>query len=850
MRGFHPPGYRDYLHLPLSAGNQAARIMERLRLSIRGVVQGVGFRPFVHRLATGLGLAGWVRNSPQGVTVEVEGPRPLLEMFLRRLVEDRPAHSSIQSLESVWLDPVGHQGFLIQPSDQQGPVTALVLPDIATCSECLRELFDPADRRFAYPFINCTHCGPRYSIITALPYDRRHTTMARFVMCADCRAEYSDPANRRFHAQPNACARCGPHLELWSPQGRVLASGKPDPGVDPPTASASATLALIQQVCEALRAGAVVAVKGLGGFHLMVLARLEEAVQRLRNRKHRESKPFALLFPSLAQVQQLCAISPAEARLLTGPEAPIVLLARRQSTDPAAPVIADSVAPGNPYLGIMLPYTPLHHLLLRQLGEPVVATSGNLSDEPICTDEHEALERLAGIADLFLIHNRPIARHVDDSVVRIIQGREMLLRRARGYAPLPVPLPAPHPHPGRPLPVTLAVGAHLKNAIGLGIENQAFLSQHIGDLETEAAEQAFLTVSRDLPRLYGVGPDLWVADLHPDYVSTRHARRMAGVAPRASEPPHAAPRNSTCLAVQHHLAHVLAVMTENEVEPPLLGVAWDGTGLGWDGTIWGGEFFLVTHERAVRVGGFRPFRLPGGDAAVREPRRTALGLIHALGQDAPGLQAELLPRARKWFEPETFRVLWSMLERGLHSPWCGSVGRLFDAVAALVGLRLEARFEGQAAMELEFSVDPALACLPYPLQMREVSSSPAETFAGAARSLPPLEGLQTILMDWGPLLAELEADLQKGEPVALVATRFHRALVTAIVAVARRQQAPSVVLGGGCFQNRWLLEWTVEELRRAGFRPYWPQRVPPNDGGIALGQLAAQRLGFTQPCPI
>ena len=822
--------------------------MERLRLSIRGVVQGVGFRPFVHQLATGLGLAGWVRNSPQGVTLEVEGPRSVLETFLQRLVEERPAHSSIQSLETLWLDPVGHQGFLIQPSEQQGPVKALVLPDIATCFECLRELFDPADRRFAYPFINCTHCGPRYSIITALPYDRPHTTMSRFVMCAECRAEYTDPANRRFHAQPNACARCGPHLELWSPQGRLLASGKPEPEVHPQIASAPATLALIRQVSEALRAGAIVAVKGLGGFHLMVLARLEEAVQRLRQRKHRESKPFALMFPSLAQVQQVCAIGPAEARLLSGPEAPIVLLARRKSADPAAPVIAASVAPGNPYLGIMLPYTPLHHLLLRQLGEPVVATSGNLSDEPICTDEHEALERLAGIADLFLVHNRPIARHVDDSVVRIIQGREMLLRRARGYAPLPVPLPAMPPHPGRSLPVTLAVGAHLKNAIGLGVENYAFLSQHVGDLETEAAEQAFLAVSRDLPALYGVRPDLFVADLHPDYMSTRHARRMAQ-AQGGLQPSHAAPGQSTYLAVQHHLAHVLAVMTENEVDPPVLGVAWDGTGLGWDGTVWGGEFFLVTRERAVRVGGFRPFRLPGGDAAVREPRRTALGVLHALGQDAPELQAELLDRARGWFEPATFRVLWTMLERGLHSPWCGSVGRLFDAVAALAGLRLESRFEGQAAMELEFSVEPDLGCLPYPLPLREVPLSPAETLPGSTPSGPPLQRIQRILMDWGPLLAELHADLRKGEPVALLATRFHRALVTAVVSVARWQQVPSVVLGGGCFQNRWLLEWTIEALRKAGFRPYWPQRVPPNDGGIALGQLAAQRLGFAQPGP-
>lgn len=808
--------------------------MERLRLSIRGVVQGVGFRPFVHRLACELGLGGWVRNSPQGVTVEVEGPRETLELFLSRLVQERPAHSSIQSLETTWLDPLGHQEFTIQPSEHVGPVRALVLPDIATCDDCLRELFDPADRRFAYPFINCTHCGPRYSIITALPYDRPHTTMAGFVMCAACQAEYHDPANRRFHAQPNACPRCGPHLELWSAEGRRLASSRPPEGRNDSSAAAAATLGLLRQVADALRSGAIVAVKGLGGFHLVVLARLEEAVQRLRQRKHREAKPFALMFPSVAQIRQVCRLEPTELRVLTGPEAPIVLLRRHARPDPGGPQIAPAVAPGNPSLGVMLPYTPLHHLLLRELAEPVVATSGNLSDEPICTDEQEALERLGGIADLFLVHNRPIARHVDDSVVRVVEGRELLLRRARGYAPLPVPLPvraaSGPPATSETPPSVLAVGAHLKNTVGLAIGRDAFLSQHIGDLETEAAERAFRSVVRDLPRLYNAPPAVVICDLHPDYLSTRHALRMAHPGQTAAAHP-AAPQPSFCRAVQHHLAHVLAVLVENELEPPVLGVAWDGTGLGWDGTVWGGEFFRVARGQATRVATFRQFRLPGGDVAVREPRRTALGLLYELCREDPTLEPRARDCCRRWFTAQETALLWRMAEAGIHAPWCSSVGRLFDAVACLVGLRSRSQFEAQAAMDLEFCVDAEAAWAPYPLPVREPRAP------GGPREL-----------DWGPLIRSILTEVATGVSPAVVATRFHQSLVAAIVAVARLESCEAVLLGGGCFQNQWLLAWSVRQLRSSGFRPYWPQRVPPNDGGIALGQLAAHRLGLDQPC--
>ncbi|MCS7089206.1 MAG: carbamoyltransferase HypF [Verrucomicrobiota bacterium] len=807
--------------------------MERVRLLIRGVVQGVGFRPYVHRLANAIGLCGWIRNSAQGVTIEVEGPREMLQLFISRLPEERPPHSSIQSMEITWLDPLGFEDFQILPSEEIGPVTALVMPDIATCTECLRELFDPADRRYFYPFINCTHCGPRFSIITALPYDRPHTTMAAFQMCEACRKEYENPSDRRFHAQPNACALCGPHLALWDAHGRPIADAAFGANRNREEI-VRFTQEILHRTVAALREGAVVAVKGLGGFHLMVLARSDAAVEQLRRRKNREAKPFALMFPDLAAVRRVCAVSEAESRLLTGPERPIVLIGKRAEPTPDAPQISAQVAPGNPNLGVMLPYTPLHHLLLHLAGEPVVATSGNLSEEPICTDEQEAVRRLAGVADLFLVHNRPIARHVDDSIVRVIEGREMILRRARGYAPLPLPMRCSLPTPCADVPVILAAGAHLKNTLGLAIGNQAFLSQHIGDLETEAAGQAWIRVAEDLPALYHVRPQRVVTDLHPDYGSTRFAERMA-MRWAASGPPHASPE---LRRVQHHLAHALAVMAENEVEPPALAVCWDGTGLGWDHSIWGGEFFHIFSGKAIRVATFRPFRLPGGDAAAREPRRAALGVLHELTRLHPHLEDLLFARAKEWFGAGEFRVLLQMLDRAVQAPLCSSVGRLFDAVACLLNVRLQNQFEAQAAMELEFLVESCSDWQPYPIALRKQPLPSAPVALGQTPAL---------VIDWEPCVLSLLSDVDHRVARAKIATRFHQSLVTAVLAVAREINTPAVLLGGGCFQNRWLLEWTVRSLREAGFRPYWPQRVPPNDGGIALGQIAAARLGLDAP---
>lgn len=750
----------------------------RLRLTIRGAVQGVGFRPYAYRLATELGLAGWVNNSSQGVFVEIEGDRSQVEEFLLRVESERPPLAAIHSLESSVLDACGDQTFEIRTSQEAGEPTALVLPDVATCRDCRREIFDPGDRRYRYPFTNCTHCGPRFSIIEALPYDRPQTTMRRFSMCDACRAEYEDPRDRRFHAQPNACAECGPHLELWSRNGEQVESH----------------LAALREAAFAVRAGKIVAVKGLGGFHLMVDARNDPAVRRLRRLKHREEKPFAVMVPSLGFAEEYCVISVLERCLLCSPEAPIVLLHRRGGGSRIAP----EVAPGNPYLGVMLPYTPLHHLLLADLDFPVVATSGNLSDEPICTDEREALERLGGIADLFLIHDRPIARHVDDSVVRIVAGREMVMRRARGYAPLPIDLRIEHP-PGSSV---LALGAHLKNNIALSAGDQVFVSQHIGDLETAQAFSAFERVIGDFERMREIRPSMVACDAHPDYLSTRFAAQT-GV---------------PVTTVQHHVAHVAACMAENGIEGPVLGVSWDGTGYGTDGTIWGGEFLRVERSAWQRVAHFSTFPLPGGEAAIREPRRTALGLLYALfGQTAFSMEQLPSPAA---FSPRELQVLRTMLLQGINCPSTSSVGRLFDGVAALIGIRQRSTYEGQAAMELEFALDGVETDDHYAFEV--------------ARE--PKNGTSAWIVDWGPLVRAILDDLSAGTAAGQMAAKFHNTLVEIIAAVARRIGEPRVVLTGGCFQNRYLTEKAVARLKREGFRPYWHQRVPPNDGGIALGQ--------------
>lgn len=744
----------------------------RVCATIQGAVQGVGFRPFVYRLATEYGLVGYVSNTPQGVVVEAEGARDRLTAFVRDIQEKSPPLSIIESIDAEWAAPLGAERFEIRQSESQGDVRAHILPDIATCVDCLREIQDPADRRYRYPFTNCTHCGPRYSIIHRLPYDRPNTTMKVFEMCPECRAEYENPRDRRFHAQPTACPACGPHLALWSPDGRELETRD----------------AALREAVAVLIAGKVLAVKGLGGFHLMVDARSEDAVCRLRRFKHREEKPFALMYPGVERIREDCIVSELALQLLESPESPIVLLDRV----PGGTSLAPSVAPGAPRFGIMLPYTPLHHVLMEELGFPIVATSGNLSEEPICIDEHEALERLRGIAEFFLVHNRPIARHVDDSIIQIVMGREMVLRRARGYAPLPV-------NAKEPGPVVLAVGGHLKNTVAVAKEGNVFLSQHIGDLETPQAFDAFTEAAQALQTLYEARPECVACDMHPDYLSAKHARELP------------IPR----IEVQHHYAHVVACMAEHGLTEPVLGVSWDGTGYGPDGTIWGCEFLRATRGDFERIGRLRPFPLPGGRAALREPRRSALGLLFAaLGPEALDNAEFACVRA---FTPTERKNLVQLLVKGVNAPITSSAGRLFDAVASLTGLYQQCSFEGQAAMAVEYAARSYGNFAPrYTIEIREW-------------------GLGWEL-DWAPMLEQLLRDVSLGTAPGAIAAAFHVALAHAILGVAAKAGLENVVLTGGCFQNSLLSELAIRALRDHGFHVHWHRRVPPNDGGIALGQ--------------
>jgi hydrogenase maturation protein HypF len=750
-----------------------------LRITVYGAVQGVGFRPFVYRLAAELGLAGWIENSAQGVCLEVEGEPQAVHQFVQRLSVEKPPRAYIQHLESQPVVPRGYGAFTIRQSRNSGVKTALVLPDIATCNACLQELFNPRDRRYRYPFTNCTNCGPRFSIVTALPYDRQHTTMRHFAMCAQCSAEYHDPQDRRFHAQPNACPQCGPQVELWDAQGTRLAAQD--------EALCAAT--------HAIRQGAIVAVKGLGGFHLMADARNEAAIQRLRQHKCRPDKPFALMMPCIVAIQEFCELSALESQLLCAPEAPIVLLRRTAS------VLPRLIAPDNPYLGVMLPYTPVHHLLMQALGAPVIATSGNRADEPLCIDEHEALTRLQGLAEVFLVHNRPIARHVDDSIVRVMLGSAQVLRRARGYAPLPLSCGTTHTTPARALPAVLAVGGHMKNTMAFSVGHDVFLSQHIGDLDTAQAFAAFQDTLEQVPRLYDFVPDVVACDAHPDYASTRGANRFAV--------PHT--------PVQHHYAHVLACMADNELDAPVLGVAWDGSGFGLDRTVWGGEFLYITETSFRRAAYFRLFPLPGGEAAVREPRRVALGLLYAVFGDALFDESALPPL--QTFSVAERRMLRTMLNRRLHTPLTSSAGRLFDAVAALLELRQCVSFEGQAAMAVEYASCDVATEVSYPFGINQADGA--------------------YVIDWEPLVHAVLADRQGQISVGHIAARFHNTLADIIVAVAQRLGEARVALTGGCFQNCVLTARTVSRLRAAGFRPYWHHRIPPHDGGISAGQIMA-----------
>jgi len=683
------------------------------------------------------------------------------------VVDEKPPQARIYGVETWNLARVGFTGFEIRESDGEGSATAAVLPDIATCADCLSDIRDPANRRYRYPFTNCTNCGPRYSIILRLPYDRINTTMAQFEMCPRCRAEYEDPLDRRFHAQPNCCVECGPQLELLR-DGVSIATGD----------------TALKGLIVALNNGQIAAVKGLGGFHLMTNATNDAAVMELRKRKHREGKPLAVMFRNLTAIQDVCEVADYEAIALTSAECPIVLLRTRAET-----ALSAHLAPGSPQMGCLLPYTPLHHLLMAALPFPVVATSGNLSDEPIAIHNEEAMVRLACIADVMLVHNRPIRRQVDDSLVRPMGTQTVVMRRARGYAPLPIT-------PEGMESAVLALGAHQKVAIAVGWPGGRSLSQHIGDLDTPESVAAFLRVAEGLPDLLGATVETVACDAHPDYTSTQMAHRW----------------NLPVVQVPHHLAHVLACITENDLSGPVLGVAWDGTGYGEDGTIWGGEFLLVDDHRYRRVGHLRSFPLPGGDLASRDGRRCAAGLAMALDDaDAQNVTRDL-------FTESDWRLVAAAAKRPALAPRTTSAGRLFDGIAALLGIAETSRFEGEAAMRLEW------ATLDEP------------------KTAPPRLGVTTdavgrLVVDWEPAVRAAISGRLNESSRREGATGFHAALAGSIVEVARRVDAGQVVLTGGCFQNRRLVALTTEALRAAGFRVACHQQVPPNDGGIALGQL-------------
>jgi hydrogenase maturation protein HypF len=771
----------------------------RVRLEISGAVQGVGFRPFVYRLAQELGASGWIANDARGVVLEAEGDAAMLLRLLSRVRSGAPRQARLHAIREEWLEPTGSERFEIVASEGAGTRAAFVLPDIAACAPCLREVRSRDDRRHGYAFTNCTDCGPRFSIITALPYDRPGTTMAGFRMCRACRAEYDDPADRRFHAQPNACPECGPRLSLLHADGSTAVPAGDD-------------AAVLDAAAAALNDGRIVAVKGLGGYQLMADAGNDGVVERLRRRKGRPSRPLAVMVADIETARGLCRIDATEAELLQSSEAPIVILRRRGRA------LASGIAPGNPTLGLMLPATPLHHLLLRKAGVPLVATSGNRSEEPICTTEVDALERLGAIADLFLVHDRPIQRHVDDSVAWVAAGAPRLFRRARGYAPLPVTLPWP-------APPTLAVGAHLKNTVAVASGDFVFLSQHIGDLTAPEARRAFEAVIGDLLGFYGIAPALIAHDLHPDYASTAWA-----VA-------HAERYGAELVPVQHHHAHLASCLAGNGVTGTALGVVWDGAGYGADGTIWGGEFLCGDAGSYRRAAHLLPFRLPGGDAAVADPRRVAVALLDQARETSADMPD--LPPFRS-LPPASVRVFRQLVaDASPHAPVTSSAGRLFDGIAALLGLKETVSFEGEAAMALEH-VAAAGERGAYPVELGTAAPPlPADAPGTAGRGA-------TIVLDWRPLVRAVAEDLAAGVAVSTIAARVHNGLAAAIVGVAQEAGESRVALSGGCFQNRLLLERAASGLRRAGFEVLLHGEVPPNDGGISLGQVAVATARLTR----
>jgi hydrogenase maturation protein HypF len=764
------------------ASDGLAGALVRRAVSVSGVVQGVGFRPFVHRLASRHALAGFVRNRAGDVLIEVEGDPGAVAAFVHELGAHPPPLAKIDELRCSEQTARGEVRFRIEVSDE-GASQVVVAPDAATCDACLRELRDPSSRRHGYPFVNCAHCGPRMTIVTGASYDRERTTMAPFTMCAACRSEYEDPDDRRFHAQPIACPACGPRLSAVDAKGEPLA-GAP-----------------IALAAQALRVGRVVAIKGIGGYHLACSARDERAVAALRQRKDRDEKPFAIMVAGLEAAQALCELSPLERDLITSPARPIVLLRRRSDGG-----IAGGVAPGRDELGVMLPYTPLHHLILDELGgAPLVMTSGNRSDEPIAYEDGDALARLGSIADLFLAHDRPIGVRCDDSVAKVIPSptpHVMAIRRSRGYAPAPLAIPLALAEP------TLAVGGHMKATFALGAGKRAVVSHHLGDLDDPAALRSYSAAIDHYARLFHLRPSRIVHDAHPDYASTREAIARAAAG------------GARLFAVQHHHAHMASCMAENRLSGPVIGICFDGAGFGDDGAVWGGEILVGGYAGVRRAGHLAYVGMPGGAVAMRQPWRMALAHLRAAGIDP--LEAPCVRRA----PPRVVESVLQILDRGVACPATSSVGRLFDAVASLTGLCDTASYEGQAAMALE-----SAAATAWPAGANE-----------EAYALDVVENAEGFILDGRPLVRGVMADVSRGQAAGTISRRFHQGLAAAVADVSGRIRSRTgidrVVLSGGVFVNARLSAQTARCLEDARFKVHRHRVVPPNDGGLCLGQLA------------
>ena len=733
----------------------------------------MGFRPFIYRLAVAHGLVGFVQNRSDGVFVEIEGNDKAIEAFVNRTSEELPPLAEVFQVYTEDAEPVGEKSFRIIPSDDEGRPEVHISPDVATCRECLQELFDPDDRRFRYPFINCTNCGPRLTIITGIPYDRKNTSMADFPLCEKCREEYEDPGNRRFHAEPNACPACGP--ELWLADGKGSRIACPDP---------------LEKTIELLKEGNTVAVKGLGGFHLCADASNSEALSRLRKRKYREEKPLAIMVKDIDRARALAEINSEEERLLGSAERPIVLVKKKKGSS-----ISSLVAPGMAGLGIMLPYTPVHHILIQGGFEALVMTSANQTDEPICTGNDEALKRLKGIADFFLFHNRNIVVRCDDSITMVAHGAQRLLRRSRGYAPKPLALVKQYPS-------VLGLGAHLKSTVCILKGDFAFLSPHIGDMETPEARDFFHESVATLRRITRCDPDIVACDMHPDYHTTWIASQM----------------ERRVVQVQHHHAHIAGCMAENRITGDVIGLAMDGTGYGLDRRIWGGEFLVADEADFQRAGHIRYFPLPGGDAAVKQPWRVAAALLMECFEDDWSRMAEALHILPEHIPYESMEAV---VRQKIQTVFTSSLGRVFDAVSCLLGIRRQVSYEGQAAMELEACARARTAsskALPYDILMD-----------------------REIILDFYPAIRRLVEDRIRGRGVSDLAGAFHATLVQSFVKVAQEIRDATglnrVVLSGGCFQNRLLLDGCITELDLKGFDVYTHHLVPTNDGGISLGQV-------------